>query len=96
MTTPSEKLLAKVMADGASPKEVAERLEKYAKIQRGLSACTINQREAAARYDEECRKILARRTAIRNTCDHPDTTYHGSPCGGSDSHTECNVCGAEL
>lgn len=29
-------------------------------------------------------------------CNHPSKTYYADPSGGSDSHRECNICGAIL
>ena len=30
---------------------------------------------------------------IQKRCTHIDNTYYADPCGGRDSHTQCNTCG---
>jgi hypothetical protein len=32
----------------------------------------------------------------RNSCQHVLTTFYADPSGGSDSYTECDICGKEL
>lgn len=35
-------------------------------------------------------------TEWQSECPHLETTYHADAAGGSDSHTDCNWCGAEV
>lgn len=59
---------------------------------------TIRRRYAAAKqqYSEEIAAIDAHVSDMHARCKHWSKTYHGDPSGGSDSHTTCDICGAEL
>ena len=97
MNTPSKQLITRLMKQFPNdPDKVHERLAFYGGI---CAALAVNDREFDAenkRHDKACEEIKRRRREIRQTCDHPDTTRHGDPSGGSDFCTICNICDSEV
>lgn len=51
-----------------------------------IDAENKRHKNALAAIESEKQKVMKK-------CDHLDTTYHGDPAGGSDSFTQCNICG---
>lgn len=47
-------------------------------------------------YKDDMARLEAEEADIQAECHHYTSTYHPDAAGGSDSWTQCDICGAEL
>lgn len=91
----TEKLLKHIHEKhGTDPAAVSKAIGEYQGICRDLHAVGGQIRRLKEKYDEDLDRLKKKKAKIEKQCDHPDVSFHGDPSGGSDSHEECNVCGA--
>lgn len=46
-------------------------------------------------YDEAKQRHKREMNELYEECPHYETSWHGDPAGGSDSYTECSLCGKQ-
>ncbi len=89
-------LLRKLCGDISeeSAAALAGAMKSVDSIKRDLSSLRTWENNESLRHKEELAAIGRERARIRKSCKHQTTQYHGDPAGGSDSWTECQICGA--
>jgi len=75
---------------------LADELESIEQVLSNIRECQVARLDEEARHKEKLREIDGRLLAAQFKCNHYASTYYGDASGGSDSHTECDICGAEL
>lgn len=72
--------------------DVLNREEQTLKSRESLRVARAKEidrhKQAMAKFDEQLEDLQIE-------CSHWETTYHGDPSGGSDSHTTCEICGRQ-
>jgi hypothetical protein len=74
---------------------IAKRMGECELISEAIRALTLKRLNAQQRLVAELRSIDGELEAVYQKCGHPFTKHHGDPSGGSDSWTECLVCGKQ-
>lgn len=82
-----DKSLADYLADEL--RNIDRVIEERQKLSRALEA-------EERRHESTEKDIAGKLKELRKTCRHLAKTYHPDPSGNSDSHYECNHCGAIL
>lgn len=75
---------------------IAKRYEETLETQRRLNNCRKLLRKIETDYKLKQEEINKEIYCIQNDCNHPLTTYYPDASGGSDSHTLCNICDADV
>jgi hypothetical protein len=100
MTRPTPDLIAAIRrAKPADADEDAWISGQLANIQDVVEHLRLCERRRAEVRDEAAKRLAAidaDLAKIRGRCRHWKSRHHGDPAGGSDSFTECEICGKEL
>jgi hypothetical protein len=72
-----------------------EVLDRYRKIKQTVWDLNVLIETEEKAFRERLRQIHVEISAVRKTCDHPETHYEPDPSGNNDSTTTCMVCGKE-
>ncbi len=93
-----EKDFNKLDADhGQSLSEyIAVRYEQTRRIRHLLDDCDHEEKRLEESYRKDRAELQRKRAEFRKGCPHPSTTYYPDASGNNDSHTECDICGAEV
>ena len=75
---------------------LAEQLQLVEEIRQSVRRLYKERQEAERRHTEELDAIAKQLAEVHKRCGHPSRTHHPDPAGGSDSWTECDVCGASV
>jgi len=73
-------------------KHLVTELVKLRDVRTGLREIEQKRKE----LDQMREDLKAQVRKIQSTCPHLATTFYGDAAGGSDSHTSCNLCGADV
>ena len=65
-------------------------------VKRRLDALNRQLAAEIIRHEAEKLRIRTEVKAIQGRCQHTKTTEYRDPAGGSDSSTECDICGKEV
>ncbi len=65
-------------------------------IRRDINDNEICREESEQKYKVESEQYVAIKKGVQNRCKHWKTTYFPDAAGGSDSFTECDICGKQL
>lgn len=76
--------------------QIDRELTKYENLAREIRKIKQRRADADIAHENAVASLGANIRSLQGQCDHPSTTYHGDPAGGSDSFMECDVCGAEV
>ena len=74
---------------------LASQLELIDNILWGIQSINKKRLEAKRTYHESLLAIDKEEMDIQKKCLHLDSTYHSDPSGGSDSFSQCNICGKQ-
>jgi len=86
-------ILSRCPADIDRLEWLARQLDGRQNVQRRIARLDGDERRFRQELSAQLKVIEDQKENVRSTCGHYDTTYHGDPAGGSDSHTSCNDCG---
>lgn len=99
--TDSKKVLAEiVMSHDGPPEELAEYIgneyQDVLRIKKKLQVITNRRNITHQQHRDELDSIELELRGIQHTCAHWLSTFYPDAAGGSDSLTECDICGVEL
>jgi len=76
---------------------IADQLDKVKSIHSNIRSYDIAIDKLKKKYEDYYKRLEKDiLVANRNKCEHLIKTRHYDPSGGSDSFTECDICGKEL
>lgn len=75
---------------------MAEQMAAVKEVEGKVKEVVASIRKANERHAQVIAELESQLTKLRQLCPHDRTTYHPDPSGNSDSHTECDVCGASV
>lgn len=76
--------------------EIERALDKCDYIRERLGRVDQERKKTESDYKDDMERLALEEDEICNECPHYTSTYHSDPSGGNDSHTTCDICGAEL
>lgn len=74
-------------------KRIAKAWADVQKVRMRLNIVYANMQDEIARHSEAMKAHRLNEQVVRADCPHWHRVYHGDPAGGSDSYSECDVCG---
>jgi hypothetical protein len=81
------------------PPDKQEQSKRWMRIQKELTKVHDEEAENRKRFNAEQKILDDRRTAARKQCKHEKVTQQTTRDkvdGGSETHTECDICGVVL
>ena len=96
MYVPSAKVIERLMENGDGPHTVHAALLKINGLRAQLRSLYLQETAITKKHREDLAELQKERVAIQMNCEHYESTFHPDAAGGSDSHTTCNICDAEL
>jgi|SRR5882672_8749399 len=102
--TVSDKLLNKLLGElnlhSQDAPVIAKHLEKRLRQIEDICFSVENYHRRVRKAGEDYQKTLyelgKELKEIQGKCEHLDITFYPDAAGGSDSHSSCNICGAEV
>jgi len=76
--------------------DLREKVERIDSIRSRINAVRAKRAAAVDVYYAACMQLDQEIVEIQFNCPHWLTKYHGDPAGGSDSWTQCEICGASI
>jgi hypothetical protein len=76
-------------------KEAADKLKPFQAIMNDIRRAKDEIYAAESSHTVLMSRLKAKLSLIRERCSHPATKHYGDPAGGSDSYTECLICGSQ-
>lgn len=95
----SQKLIEgclKACGSDLNAERISEELLEACRISREIHDLEIEEHELSHKFLMDCNTIRQKKRALVQKCKHWSRTRCHDPAGGNDSHTYCDVCGAEI